>query len=231
MDHAFLSLMARNHAVTGNDAPDQSVVEATCDAAGSPTASAAVSLLTMSTTTPQTSLQQFVPEPDDALTPTEAFDELVLAEPDVCNACFSVIRRDHRKVEAGEHGHGKIAHDPYGETVVRVGEHAGEVDLEADDVYGELATYPTRTVCGECGAFAGDGPPETLSRRDALDRVPRLAHRLQDHGVLVDERAMQNAVRHLKSQDEHAGRDMDVFRVAAALGIKHGRGLAGSGSR
>lgn len=219
--------MPRNHPITGNDAQDQSVVEATRDATGSPTASAAVLLLTMSTTTPQTSLQQFVPEPDDALDPTEAFDELVLEEPDVCNACFAVIRRDHRKVEAGEHGHGKIAHDPYGESVVRVGEHAGEVELEADDVYGELATYPTRTVCGECGAFAGDSPTETLSRREALDRVPRLAHRLQDHGLLVSERAMRKAVRHLKSQDEHAGRDMDVYRVAAALGIEHGGGLAG----
>jgi len=225
-------LMPRNRPVIGNDALDQSVVEATCDAAGSPTASAVLSSPPMSTTSPQTSLQQFVPEPDDgALDPAEAFDALVLEEPDVCNACFSVIRRDHRKVEAGEHGHGKIAHDPYGETVVRVGDHAGDVELEADDVYGELATYPTRTVCGECGAFAGDGPPSTLSRREALERVARLAHRLQDHGLLVSERAMRKAVRHLKSQDEHAGRDMDVFRVAAALGITHGRGLAGSGSR
>lgn len=182
----------------------------------------------MSTTQPQqTALTEFVPtHSSGGLTPEDAFDEFVLDEPDVCNTCFSVIRRDHRKREAGEHAHAVEDHDPFGEHVVRLSEHAGDVALEPADTYGELRTYPERTACGNCGAFAGDTPSETLSRRDALQRVPALTARLEEHGLQVNEHAIRTAVRHLKSDDDHAGRDMDIFRTATALGIEHGSGLA-----
>ncbi|NHN40553.1 hypothetical protein G9C85_02730 [Halorubellus sp. JP-L1] len=188
--------------------------------------------MSTTTTSQQTALTEFVPEPSSlGFEPDEAFDELVLDEPDVCNSCFAVIKRDHRRVGAGQSGHDEVEH---GETGARLRFNTDNEDddgmedlvLEATGTHGELSTYPPRTVCGECGAIAGRSPSETLSRREALARVSTLARRLEEHGLLVCERAMRTAVRHGKSLDEHAGKDMDIFRAAAALGIKHGRGLA-----
>jgi hypothetical protein len=180
------------------------------------------------TTQPQPSASEAVPhDRDDALDPYDAFTQPVEDEPDVCNSCFSVIRRDHRKRGAGTHGHDEVAHDQFGEVTVRDG---GPMDpvitVEPEDVYGELCTYPERTVCGHCGAISGRAPDETRSRRKALELVPRLAQRIREHGIRVNETAMRAMVREAKSREAISSMDAEIYRRAVALGIRFGGGLS-----
>lgn len=186
----------------------------------------------MSTSQPQqTSLNSFVPEHSSTrIDASDAYDEFIANAPGVCNACFAIVKRDHQLAESGTHAHAVEDHDPYGEVTVREG-HEDDADSRGEpvvgttnvDTYGELRTYHERTACSECGTYAGDGRTATLSRRDALALVPSLADRVREHGLEVDETAMRETIRRLKSIDAVAGKDAEIFRRAVKLGIQFAR--------
>jgi len=76
-----------------------------------------------------------------------------------------------------------------------------------------------RTTCEECGSVRAIRTSETLTKREALDRVPALAERLREEGYDVDEELMEFAVGHCKSESNLSGDDRHVFAAAAAFGI------------
>lgn len=166
--------------------------------------------------------------PDRPASAAGAFDAVVWDTHEVCSHCFARLKRDHRRVQDGTLGEDKTDKDDYGETTVVAEEHGNEwvTGTTPQGSYGAVATYESGTFCGHCGVAGGRALPETLTRREALRRVPELGERLREAGYQVDEHAIRVTVRELKSRQALANEDKAIFERAAKLGIRYGGGDA-----
>lgn len=144
--------------------------------------------------------------------PDRIFRRYVFEDPAVCSNCFRRIKNEHRRVLWGSLGNDKDAHDEIPDYV------------DADrDAYGELAVYPARTVCDDCGSVAGRGDDASMSKRDAVRRTEALADRLEEIGEPVDRTDLKYCVGHLKSQERFASYDTECFEAATTVCVRRAR--------
>jgi hypothetical protein len=128
-----------------------------------------------------------------------AADE-VFENRDICDECFAIVRIDDVRCQQGIQA----------------------VDVEEKDAYGVTERPQTRTTCRDCGSIGCSTTGETASTRTALERVGKLADRLQAAGHSPDRQAMRYIVRQGKRRPELAGRDHDLYALAAKVGLKQG---------
>lgn len=159
-------------------------------------------------------------DPDGDVTTGERalafFEAVVWADRAICSNCFARVRR--RTVDAAETDEGSVRRDGaagWTQDAVR-----GE-DLEAppESAVGVKPLARSRITCGACGSVGAIAQWDTLSRREALERVPALVERVEERGYRIDAAVVRRAVRHLKSQPDHGADDKRVFATAVALGV------------
>ncbi|WP_135302654.1 hypothetical protein [Haloarcula amylovorans] len=145
----------------------------------------------------------------------EWFETLVWHDHEVCSECFSRLRRSDT-VERDDWGREDTASWRTPSAV------QGEELIDSPATIANAAPKAVpRTTCGECGSVRGLSQSDTLSKRDALDRVPALVERLQEAGYFVDVQRVYDVVAHLKSHPDHEADDKRIFAVAAAKGVQH----------
>ncbi len=161
------------------------------------------------------------------------FRRYVFSNPGICSNCFRTLKSDHRRIAWGTTGH-DVEPKATRATVERF--HAtepGEIGPEGPIIpysydeagaeNAEIATYPVRTVCEDCGAIAGRADSDPLSRREALRRTEALAARLHELGEPVDIDHLKHAVGHLKSLERFTSKDTEVFEAATTVCIRRAR--------
>ncbi|AXR80802.1 hypothetical protein [Natrarchaeobaculum sulfurireducens] len=161
--------------------------------------------------------------------PDRVFQRYVFKNPETCSNCFRAIKSDHVRV-----GHGTLGTDcdPKATRSVSVRKHKtapGEVGpegpllgtREVDNT--EIAAYPTRTVCEDCGSISGRADSDVMSRREALRRTESLADRLTEAGEPVDVDLLKRLVAHLKSIERFRGYDTECFEAATTIAVREAR--------
>lgn len=131
---------------------------------------------------------------------TPVFDAVVHRNHEVCSNCFTRVKQDDERTEAAT-----------------LGRHE-----ERYDEYGELCTYPPRTTCLECGVVRCRALDDSLSRLEALQRVPRLVEQLEAAGFPVDERELRRFVWEAKSREHLEAYDTEIYRHATRRAVRHG---------
>lgn len=137
------------------------------------------------------------------------FETMVWHDHHICSECFA-------RLKLGDPEPGESAMTPRTEQAT-----LGEDLVEPPASVANVAPKPeAKTTCNECGSVRGLSQSETLSRSEAIDRVPALAARLQEAGYHVQTDVIYRTVDHLKSLDRHTADDKRIFAVAAALGVQ-----------
>jgi len=135
----------------------------------------------------------------------EWFEEHVWHTHQICSNCFARLKHSQ-----------EVQRDAWGHT-------------ETDSWRSETATLehghdplpdPPKTTCEECGSMRGLKQYDTLSKGQAVDRVPELVDRVQEAGFLVDVGTVYGVVREYKRSEDHASNDKEIFAVATALGVE-----------
>ena len=144
-------------------------------------------------------------EPRHRKTYTQLANEAVFENRSICDECFVRVRAEdsYRRAHRGILGY--------------------DVD-EADD-YGVLESYTPKTTCADCGSVGCNPIDDTLSVRQAIDRVPNLAERLREAGHEPNVKAMYYVVENGKRRNGLQGYDDDLFKLAARMGLKQGRAV------
>lgn len=161
--------------------------------------------------------------------PDRVFRRYVFNSPETCSACFRRLKSDHRRIAWGTEGRDL---EPKATRAESVREHKtapGEIGPEGplegtrqvDNT--EIATYPVRTVCEDCGSVAGRADSDPLSRREALSRARNLYKRLRELGEPVRLDFLKHAVGHLKSLEEFTSKDTEVFEAATTVCVRRVR--------
>jgi hypothetical protein len=133
-------------------------------------------------------------------TAVEIADDVVFENRDICDECFAVVRNDDVRTQAGIQA----------------------VDVEEKDAYGVTERPQTRTACRDCGSIGCSPTGETASTRTALERVEKLAARLAAAGHTPNRDAMRYIVREGKRRPGLAGREQDLYALAAKVGLREG---------
>jgi hypothetical protein len=149
--------------------------------------------------------------------PAEAFDRLIWHNPETCRNCFRRVRVVHPAPE--QWGATDAITDRHERTPDAMLAH----DERAHDDYGELTTHPLRTTCRGCGSVGCHGAARTLSIEEALERVDRLADRLEEQGLPAHRELMRAIVERAKRDEDLAGRDYDIFSKAVEGTLRHHR--------
>jgi hypothetical protein len=148
---------------------------------------------------------------------TRAFERHVWQNPEICNNCFSRCKQiytdQHQTSLAGD-GTDVEAH-------YRTSEGSIGYDVEDIDEYGARKIHRPKTTCENCGSVRLLAHEDTLSQREALERVDDLAARLVEQDIPVNVDVLRRAVRQLKGHEALAGRDRDIFERATKLAIQH----------
>lgn len=160
----------------------------------------------------------------DRLAPQDAFDLTVWQNPEVCNHCFSQIRREDTHQM---HDTDKLATEG---NVLKTRQRAGAgvlgYDYTALDPYAVTRVYQPRTYCNECGANDGRANDVwVMSAHDAQLAAGRLVEQLERQGVACDGRALRTFVRRCKSDDQGRidGRETEMFRRATEVAVRRAR--------
>ncbi|SEQ31463.1 hypothetical protein [Natrinema salaciae] len=161
--------------------------------------------------------------------PDRVFRRYVFNNPETCSCCFRRLKSDHRRVAWGGEGQDLEPKATRAESVRLHKTNLGEIGPEGplrgirqvDNT--AIAKYPVRTVCNDCGAIAGRADTDPLSRRDALRRAETLADRLHELGEPVAVDKLKHAVGHLKSLEDFASLDTEVFEAATAVCVERAR--------
>lgn len=140
-------------------------------------------------------------EPQHHRTCREIANAAIFEHRAVCDECFARVRTDD----------GQRAFDG------TVG-----IDVEEKDAYGAIEAHEQRTTCSQCGSIGCRPLEETLSVSEAIARVEPLAERLREAGHAPAVEAMYYLVREGKRRERLAGRDDELFRLAARLGLREG---------
>jgi hypothetical protein len=159
------------------------------------------------------------PAPDGSPTAKRAlrfFDGIVWRNPEVCSNCFARVRRRTVGVVATPEGRRIEIDDSWRTPDAFLGTDLEDPPAEA---LGVQPLAKPRTTCLACGSVGALSTGDTLSRREALSRVPALADRIREAGYDVDGRKLRRIVRHLKSHEDYHGDDRRVFAAAAALAV------------
>lgn len=150
---------------------------------------------------------------DSGTVAADAFDDLVWTDREVCNHCFSRPRR----VDPPEPSAPDILDD---QIYAREDGARGDVEADCDD-YGAITVSRPIIGCTQCGSTDLTARYDTLATSEAIARIPRLAARIRDHGIPVDEPTMYDVVRRGKQRESLEAYDRELFEAAVRLGIKH----------
>ncbi|AFZ74540.1 hypothetical protein [Natronobacterium gregoryi] len=161
--------------------------------------------------------------------PDRVFRRYVFNNPETCSNCFRTIKSDHVRICHGTLGHDVEPKATRAKSVRRHPTDDDEIGPEGICIGTEQveittkARYPTRTICEDCGSVAGRADSNPLSRREALSRAENVAERLHELGEPVDIDQLKHAVGHLKSLEEFASYDTEVFEAATTVCVKRAR--------
>lgn len=153
----------------------------------------------------------------------DAFEQAVWENPDICSFCFQRLKRDSHRYPgtlSGVSGQDKVVHGTRATTDVPSTGEAGAYQSAENP---ELATYPHRTVCADCGSISGRAPSNPLKRKRVLETVPNLRDRLLEEGFAVNERALRQSLTILLGYPQLQGCYRDVLASATKLSIDHSR--------
>lgn len=156
---------------------------------------------------------------DVARDPTDIYDIVVIRSPTRCASCHQRVRDE---TELGD----EECHDGLGtgnrptSVLERAG--AGEIghDAIAKDDHGAIYDYQAKTFCSHCGRRPTQTPADAVSLETMLDRVPALVEALRAEGLTVDVDGLFDSVRQLKTDQEYASRDADIWRAATAAAVE-----------
>ena len=163
----------------------------------------------MSATTPAHELDE-IQGRDDA---SNIFRRYVFEDPAVCSSCFQRLKQNGRRTVWASKGHDKESKDD-------IPEYA---QYDAREAYGEIAVFPMRTVCEDCGSIAGRALDDTLSKRDAVRCADTLADRLEELGEPVEVDVLKYAVGKLKADPRLRGLDTEIFARATKIAVRRAR--------
>jgi len=164
------------------------------------------------------------------------FERRIWHDRHICSHCFARLRRattDARgdwgkdteqtwRTDSVIDGYDVIAKSAVGEQTTRHPD--GKVSgTEPKEITTATYVIVSRITCGECGSVGGKANTGTLSKREAVNRVPRLVERLREQGFAVDVDEVFDVVRTLKSSPDYESDDKHIFAAAAAMGIKEPR--------
>ncbi|PCR92560.1 hypothetical protein [Natrinema ejinorense] len=163
--------------------------------------------------------------------PDRVFRRYVFNNPEICSSCFRRLKANesHLRAFAGVTGHDLEPKASRAESIRAHKTKPGEIGPEGplrgtrqvDNT--AIAKYPTRTVCEDCGAIAGRADSDPLSRREALSRAKNLCSRLRELGEPVRLDLLKHAVGHLKSLEDYASLDTEVFEAATTVCVRRAR--------
>lgn len=171
----------------------------------------------MSTT--QTTSDATVPTPSPATNGERAlefFNETIWKNFQVCNHCFECVKRRMQGTVAKPTGETVDIDESWRTPTATLGE---DLEEAPDSVAGVQPLPRPRTTCESCGSVGAISQTDTLSRRAALQRVPKLVQRIREQGFAIEERVVRSIVRSLKSKPEYESDDKHVFATAVALGV------------
>lgn len=87
-------------------------------------------------------------------------------------------------------------------------------DGKASDVF-----RPT-TTCDACGSVGCDSVPDSVSKRELLERLDRIVEWFAEKTDLEpDEEVMRSTVHELKSEEDFQGRDPEILAEAVEMGV------------
>lgn len=166
----------------------------------------------------------------ETISSDEAFEQAVWDAPHICNTCFSLLR-DGSALREGEHGHDKVVHASR-MTTVRSHDRPQHVEGPRGQIVEytrvenpEIATYPARTTCGNCGSIAGRAPETRVSPKHWVEHSDKLCERLREAGFEVVDYKLRRSIRLMyDGRPEIQGYPpRDVLASAVDIAIEHSR--------
>jgi len=154
---------------------------------------------------------------DGEVEPEEAFQKYIWENRESCNNCFSRCKQ----IYTDQHATSLAGDGADVEAHYRTDDGTLGYDVEEIDEYGARRIHRPKTTCKNCGSVRLLSQAETLSQREALDRVDELAGRLVEQDIPVNVDVLRHAVSGLKADDRIQGRDREIFERATKLAIQH----------
>lgn len=141
--------------------------------------------------------------------PDDIFAAAVWANPEICSNCFTRCK-EVEQLDPPSWGGGNYP------TTFQARTEDGELghDIEDHGDYGELRTYPPRTVCSNCGSVRLLADDDTLSTEAAVGRMHTIADRLEEDGYAVHRDGAVRWVRLLKRTESMTNYDWEIFAGA-----------------